>query len=355
MASIPIEVDQLTAEWLTTILQSHAPGATVDAVEVLDRSSGTTGRARLGLTSSDDRIPATVFVKLAPFTEERRALVDLVGMGVSEARFYTEIAPSVPVRTAPVWHADHDADGGYIMVLEDLNAAGASQPTQDEPDAADFAGQVMEVFAALHAAFADSPRFAPGGDLAWVEERGRGYGGSGAALDFMHHSVATLGDQMPPVFQELAAVYLPNADAVAALLAQGRQTLIHGDSHIGNMLRHDGEPLLIDWAMVSAAPGIRDVAYFVGNSIPAEVRREHEEDLVRRYVDALAAHGGDLSFDDAWEGYRLHMIAGWIAAVSTAGMGDALQPLEIGMRATERSNLAIEDLEVVPLLRRLLA
>jgi hypothetical protein len=63
---IPVEVADLTVGWLTDVLQAHAPGATVDAVKVLDRSSGTTGRARLGLTSSDDRIPESVFVKLPP-------------------------------------------------------------------------------------------------------------------------------------------------------------------------------------------------------------------------------------------------------------------------------------------------
>ena len=174
MPTIPIEIDELTAEWVTTVLQAHAPGATVDDVEVLDRSSGTTGRARLGLRSTDQRLPASVFVKLAPFTEERRALVDMVGMGVSEARFYTDLAAEVPVRTPSVWHADHDATGGYIMVLEDLTAAGATQPTQEEPDAAEFAGQVMDALSAVHAEFHASPRFGAGGDLAWVEERGRG-------------------------------------------------------------------------------------------------------------------------------------------------------------------------------------
>ena len=353
MPSIPIEVDDLTAEWLSFALQTHAPSATVDEVEVLQRSSGTTGRARLGLRSDDRRVPPSVFVKLAPFTAERRALVDMVGMGVSEARFYRELASSLPVRTPAVWHAEHDPDGRYVMVLEDLVAAGATQPTQEEADAAAFAEAVMDAFAALHAEFHASPRFAPGRDLAWIEARGRGYGG-GAALDFMRHAVATIGEGQPPVFHELAELYLANGDRVAALLAAGTPTLIHGDSHIGNMLRLDGEPILLDWAMVSAAPGIRDVAYFVGNSVPSEVRREREEDLVRRYVAGLSARGVEVGFDDAWNGYRLHMITGWIAAVSTAGMGDALQPLEVGLRATERSNLAIDDLDVIPLLRRAL-
>lgn len=350
MAPIPIEVADLTAQWMTAVLSSHAPGATVEQLEILDQHSGTTGRVRLRLLSDDARVPASVFVKLAPFSPERRALVDMVGMGVSEARFYAEVASWLPVRTPAVWHAEHDAAGGYVMVLEDLTAAGATQPTQDEPDSAAFAGQVMETFATFHAALHGSPRFDAGGDLAWIEEHGRGYG-AGTALAFISHAAETIGDDMPPVFHELLALCMANADRVAELLAEGTPTLVHGDSHIGNMLRQDDDPIVIDWAMVSCAPGIRDVAYFIGNSVPPAVRRQHEQDLLRRYLAALAEHGVEIPYDEAWDRYRLHMVTGWIAAVATAGMGDALQPIEIGMRATERSNTAIEDLDVIPLLR----
>ncbi len=353
MPPIPLEVEELTAEWLTTVLAPHAPGATVDDLEILEQHSGTTGRVRLRLVSDDPRVPASVFVKLAPFSPERRALVDMVGMGVSEARFYAEVAPWLPVRTPAVWHTEHDAAGGYVMVLEDLTAAGATQPTQDEPDSAAFAGHVMEAFASCHAALHGSPRFATGGDLAWIEEHGRGYG-AGAAVDIMRHAVETIGDGMPLVFHELAELYLANPDGVAALLAEGTPTLVHGDSHIGNMLRHDDVPVLIDWAMVSCAPGIRDVAYFVGNSVPTDVRREHEKVLLRRYLAALAEHGVEVPYAAAWDRYRLHMITGWIAAVATAGLGDALQPIEVSMRATERSNSAIDDLDVIALLRKAL-
>ena len=353
MAPIPIEVAELTAEWMTTVLDPHAPGAVVEQLEIMEQHSGTTGRVRLRVLSDDPRLPASVFVKLAPFSPERRALVDMVGMGVSEARFYAEVAPWLPVRTPAVWHAEHDTAGGYVMVLEDLTAAGASQPTQDEPDSAAFAGQVMEAFASFHAPLHGSPRFAAGGDLAWIEEHGRGYG-AGTALGFISHAVDTIGDEMPPVFHEMVEVCMAHADCVAELLAAGTPTLVHGDSHIGNMLRQGDEPILIDWAMVSAAPGLRDVAYFIGNSVPPEVRRDHEQELLRRYLAALAERGVEIPYDEAWDRYRLQMVTGWIAAVATAGMGDALQPIEIGMRATERSNIAIEDLEVIPLLHKAL-
>lgn len=349
---IPVEVEELTAEWFTEVLQSRAPGAVVDSVEVVDTSSGTTGRARVGLTSSDERIPSTLFVKLPPFTPDRRAMVNMVAMGVSEARFYEEVASWLPVRTPAVWHAAHDlSDDGYIMVFEDLSVSGATQPTQEESDAADFAAQVMESMASFHAHLHGSPRLRAGGDLQWIGDRDFSYG-SEVGVAIMRMGIANFGDQMPPVFHELAELYITRGTEFNDVLFEGTHTLIHGDSHIGNMLRDDQGPILLDWAMVNHGPGLRDVAYFIGNSIPHEVRQDHEQDLLRTYLAALAAHGVVLDWGEAWDTYRLQMVSGWVAAASTAAMGDELQPLEIGMRATERSNLALEELEVVPLLRQ---
>src|SRR5438876_500476 len=61
MPQLPVEVDDLTPAWM-----SDAMDTDVTSVTVLDRHSGTTGRAHLAL-SGDPRLPATVFVKLAPF------------------------------------------------------------------------------------------------------------------------------------------------------------------------------------------------------------------------------------------------------------------------------------------------
>ncbi len=83
-ASLPVEVDDLTAQWFSDVLDREVTDATV-----IDRSSGTTGRARLAL-HGEAGVPASVFVKLPPFDEQQRALVDRTGMGVTEARFYRD-------------------------------------------------------------------------------------------------------------------------------------------------------------------------------------------------------------------------------------------------------------------------
>lgn len=346
--TIPVELAEITTDWLQEVLAPHAPGATLGAIEVADASSGTTGRARVLLEHEDARLPRSVFVKLAPFDEAQRQFVALQDMGRLEARFYQGLAAEVPVRIPRAWHAAHDDDGRYVMVLEDLQAVGARYPGVSDPQLAPFVESTIDAFAALHAAFWASPRFAGDGDLAWAEQRARGYG---SAAPLVTYAVEQLGEALPPASRELAEVYVPRAEGVAALLAEGTPTLIHGDAHLGNLFAEGSSAGFLDWALVSAAPGLRDVAYFLGASVPGELRRARERDLVARYCARLRAGGVTLDPDDAWQQYRLHLITGWIAAVITAAMGSHWQPIEIGMAATLRADAAIAEHGVAELLR----
>src|SRR4029079_10198835 len=139
--TIPLEVDELTPEWL-----SDAMDAEVTSVTVLDRHSGTTGRAHLALTGHAS-IPATVFAQLAPFDAGQRKFVNLQGMGVAEARLYRDLAPELPVRVPKPWYAEFEGDGPgpddrYVMLLEDLQASGCRFPTRED---ADIEGRIFDI------------------------------------------------------------------------------------------------------------------------------------------------------------------------------------------------------------------
>jgi aminoglycoside phosphotransferase (APT) family kinase protein len=341
---IPTEVEDIDAGWFEEILGAH-----IRAIDVLEAHSGTTGRARVALNHDEPGLPHSVFVKLAPFDEARRVFVDQEGMGIAEARFYTEIASDVPVRVPRPWYAAHDEAGRYVMVLEDLSAAGANFPGQRDPGLPSFVESVIDAFAALHAAFWGSPRFASDGDLAWVEERSRGYGSRAELVGF---AAQQLGTELPAASRRLAELYLPAAARVPGLLTRGTRTLIHGDAHLGNMFADGATPGFLDWALVSFAPGIRDVAYFLGNSVPTDFRRSHESRLVTRYCERLQAAGVTLTFDQAWDQYRANLLTAWIAAIVTAGMGSALQAIEVGMGGLLRADAAIDDHDVAGLFAR---
>src|SRR6266511_4575881 len=113
---IPVEVEEVTAEWLRAAL-----GSDVRDGEIVDRHSGTTGRVRIEATVDGRAEP--LFVKLAPFDVRQRRFVDMTGLGIAEARFYAELASDVPLRFPAVHYAAVDNDGRYVMVLEDHDVA----------------------------------------------------------------------------------------------------------------------------------------------------------------------------------------------------------------------------------------
>jgi len=346
---LPVDVEDLTAPWFSSVL-----GHDVTAVEVLDRSSGTTGRARIAL-SGEPGVPPTVFVKLPPFDELQRKFVTSVGMGEAEARFYRDLAAEVPVRVPRTFFADTDDADGYVMVLEDLVASGCRFPNPTDDDIESRALDIVEQLAVLHARFWESARFDEGGDLAWLARKGTGGGDGGA--QFIQMAVDSLGDRLPETFHRLADLYIARNRDVARLWNSGPRTFVHGDPHMGNLFvdTKDGDRTgFLDWAVIGRSPGLRDIAYVLCNSVPHEVRAEHERAWLDRYCALLHTAGIELTPETAWEQYRLFAVYSWVSAASTAGMGSKWQPLHIGLAGTQRATAACEQLGCVELLEQLL-
>jgi aminoglycoside phosphotransferase (APT) family kinase protein len=347
--AIPAQVSELTATWF-----SQALDCPVSAVEVIDAHSGTTGRARVRLTSGGE-LPDTLFVKLQPFSEEQRQLIRQVGLGVAEARVYANVGGELPVRVPHVWHSAYEsADGAFVMVLEDLAAAGCRFPAIDDEDILQVAHSTVEELAKLHAAY-------QGRKLPWLRTaEGMRAKPADPKVEarrsmFIKMALEKFGAEMPPVFRRLAEFYIEHLTDVAALFGEGEHTLIHGDSHIGNLFVDDGRTGFYDWAVASPGPGMRDFAYFMCNSVPTDLRRAHEDDLLGLYRRTLASLGRGLDEATAREQYRLFSVYSWIAATSTAAMGSTWQPIEIALPAMIRATKAVEDLDAVGLLEARLA
>jgi aminoglycoside phosphotransferase (APT) family kinase protein len=276
---LPVDVDELTPAWL-----SEAMDADVDTVTVLDRHTGTTGRAHLALTGHPS-IPPTVFVKLAPFDEKQRAFVNRQGMGVFEARLYRDLAPEIPLRIPKPWFADFEGDGSsvddrYVMILEDLEASGCRFPKREDADIERRIFDIVEQLALLHATYWETSRFGARGDLSWIAPRSTASGDGGAS--FVKMALDNLTDRLPAGFRELAELYIDRSYDILPLYREGECTLVHGDPHLGNLFvdpKLDDRTGFLDWAVISRAPGVRDVAYVLGASTPTDLRRTHEHAL----------------------------------------------------------------------------
>jgi Ser/Thr protein kinase RdoA (MazF antagonist) len=232
-------------------------------------------------------------------------------------------------------------------VLEDLEASGCSFPKGVDDHAREHGAEVIDALARLHAHFWNDPRW--DSELAWIRPAMRG--AFGAKL--IERARGRFAADFPPVFAELCELYAAHHERIADLWDEGESTLIHGDTHTGNQFVDADRVGFYDWAVASRSPGIRDVAIWMCNSCPVELRRAREQSWLRAYrqglVDGGVADAPEL--DTLWRRYRIAVLYGWVAATTTAAVGDQWQPLEVGMSAMRRSTQTCADLETARALR----
>ena len=130
---------------------------------------------------------------------------------------------------------------------------------------------------------------------------------------------------------------------------QGPLTLVHGDSHLGNCFEYptDEGPRvgLIDFQAVHWSKGMRDVQYFLINSLESDVLKENEQALIRGYCNELGKHGVTLDGEDAFEQYRAFSFQTLMVGVVPLGLGSLTERNATVRAITRRSAAAIERLE----------
>jgi len=348
---LPETPEAITPEWLSSAVGVTRPGARATSVAVIAAHSGTTGRAALRVAWTPGAgLPERVFAKLPPSDATQRLMVDATDMGRREARFYGGLAQQVPVRVpAALWSGWGEQSSQYLMLLEDLAASGCDFPLSSDPAILDFTRALVDELARLHGRFADWRRFAPA--FPWVDRTMRNDWGR----RLVQAGLDAFRDNSPPEFAAIGEIYVAHMEAWNDWMDAGSHTLIHGDCHLGNLFRDGERPGFLDWACLAHAPGVRDVAYFLSNSLPTELRQKEERDLLQRYRAGLAESGTALPpFDDTWRDYRRFALVSWVAATTTAAAGSRMQPIEVGLRAMARANEAVRDLDSLSLLREAL-
>ena len=363
--AVPSSAATVSPALLTSTVSTAYPGMRVAETELLDGHSGTTERARIALHYADDRSaangtasptvrtdgddgpPGSLFVKTAPAGAGGRLFVNLMNLASSEVRFYREIAPSVPIRIPHAWHAEHRAaTGAFVLILEDLAARGARFTDVSDRADLDTARRVVTTLGRLHAAFWQCPRFET--DLAWLRAPGPR---PGLRIErFLCRSLAGRGvsrfaDAIPERIRDSTKRIVEARDRLEQAWAEGPMTLLHGDSHIGNMFFIGETVGLLDWQVTQRGQGMRDVSYFLVNSVPTEIRREHERELIELWRSVLDDAGVRApSFDDAWRQHRLHAAYTWIGTSVTAA-APQLQPEPIARAGIVRASRALLDLD----------
>ena len=343
-ADVPPDIDGVTPQWLTTVL--GGPTVTGVRAEQIAQDSGFSSLLyRLHLSGRG--VPATLIAKL-PAQSEARGAMELLGGYRRELAFYRDVAGRAPMQTPLVYAARmvHDTSD-FILLLEDL---------VDWDNADHLAGLPMGRARVCIAALA--------GLHAWSMDDA-----NSAALEaFPSIDTPVVRDLLVPafgpgwqIFRDKSSVPVPAAiaafaerfadraaTALSALTA--RSMLLHGDIRADNLF-FDGDRLkVVDFQFASRGVGAADIAYLVSQGLASEVRRGHDEALVREYLAHLNANGvADYSFDEAWCHYRLAVAYLMLLPVITLNGWDTMPERSRALCLTlvDRAVATIDDIDAL--------
>jgi hypothetical protein len=353
ISEVPWCADAVSPQWLSEVLCRDRPGAQVVSVEVTPVSSGSSVRSRIRATYNEAGaragLPERLFSKATPTILTR---LSSAMAAAKEGGFFREIRPALTIEAPIHYFSGFDRESGRSFHLfEDLVATRQARFCNDKtPISREQAEQIVDLLAAVHAPFHDSPRLA--GDLRWLppfeaflrtgERDGIVVGHDQAMITAAHVIPADVTARKHEIW--------PMTLAGLRAHEEGPRTLLHSDVHLGNWyVTGEGRMGLCDWALVCVGHWSRDLAYAISTTLEIEDRRAWERDLIGRYIDRMRQIGGvAIAFDDAWRRYRQQMFAAllmWTPTLCHPPTMPDMQPEVMSLQMIRRITAAISDLD----------
>ncbi|MFC3172828.1 phosphotransferase [Novosphingobium bradum] len=312
--------DQLDPAWFTRALQAAGFDAEIAAVAAKPVGTGQIGDSiRFTLTHARPcpGAPASLVGKFPAADPTSFASGRNGGNYLREVRFYQQLAASARIAVPQCFYAEVDEDSGeYVLLLEDL--APARQGDQLAGVTIDQAMLVVDQAARLHASHWGDETLL---DTAWLVNSRKAPPSplsEEGIRDFWRGFQQRYAGRIGPKVIEAGTVLTDNLAAYRANSNRPR-CLIHGDFRPDNIMfasEAGGHPItVLDWQSIGFGAAAVDLGYFLAGALPAEVRREHEAEMLARYHAELRAGGvtdyaeAELRADYASGGLRMLFIA----------------------------------------------
>ena len=300
-------------------------------------------------------LPGTAYVKIPCEETWPRVFANTLGYWSLECLFCSRIAQHIPIRIPKVY-AVAERGSRFVLVMENLHESPGVQMFINRDMAAgttpERAARVLETFAELHAHFwgwgrTQRESLLPREFDTYRSRRSKrvtpmlNY----AALEPAHRAAPDLVTER---LVETCRIAVDRWDAILDAWFHGPMTLCHGDSHLGNCFEYEENGRtrvgMIDFQAVQWSKGMRDVQYFLINSLEPDVLAENEETLIRGYCESLATRGIDLPYADAFEQYRAFSYQTLMVGVVPLGLAGLTERNETVLAVTRRSAAAVERL-----------
>lgn len=343
----------ITAQWVEGIL--HGTGDLAENVGVesvaLERIGDGVGMLSILMKvsprySAATTAPASLVVKFPTTDPTQRFTADALAFYVREIVFYRDHASQAPFRT-PRCYAQAIAPDStdFTVVMEDVG----NMRTLNQLDGITLAEAkvLLDKLADFHALWWESPRL---DELAGIFQP--------LSNPTYHAVLPMLWQGGWPVVMEHAPHLVPNKVAPIGEMWPTKvnwmldtlmtpRTMCHGDYRADNIMFDGNDPVVLDFQIVGHGSGIYDVGYLISQSLPTEVRRGHDRELVDHYCARLESNGISVDREEMWRQYRVTVVFCATYSVtlwpSYTTMNERGQSLVRDM--LERSLLAVADVD----------
>ena len=312
MSTIPIRPDEITPDWLGSILsrtgECEIVGLELEIMTGYNPDLSQLFRVRIEYSVRTDSHPDVVIVKIPPEDDVVRIREAKYGPYASELGCYRLLESFYGGSIARMYGAVEDkAEQTACLVFEDLGILPVGQ--KYAPVDLDIAKSTLDFMARFHSLYWEDRSI---GQQSWVRGDDWAFLFNQDPLDSINGWKVIRDDDR---FEKTGGLVVAGEYLGARLtnlrdaMRSRPKTLTHNDFHQGNvMLREksgDVVPVIIDWQMPAYSGGTNDLAKFLMTAVPFEILAEYETALVTHYVDQLKAGGVvDYSFDECWRDYR---------------------------------------------------
>ena len=340
---------------LPEIIAARLPGVDFESSNCINFLVDVEFDQTIGIADPVHDTPRTLYAKIPCKETATRSFANTLGFWPLEVLFCQRLAHQIPLRVPKVYAAAKRGSR-FILLLENLHETPGVKLFINRDMAAgttpEQAERVLASFAEMHAHFegkteAEREALLPGEYNAYTAPKWKRVTRALNASALAPAQKAA-PDLISPRLVETCRLALDRWDAVLDAWYEGPLTLAHGDSHLGNCFEYPTETGpkvgMIDFQAVHWSKGMRDVQYFLINSLDSEVLAENEDALIRGYCAELERHGVTLSFDEAFEQYRAFSYQTLMVGVVPLGLSSLTERSETVLAVTKRGAAAVERL-----------
>lgn len=320
--AVPRAFDEVTAEWLTLVLQRDHPGVEVRTATVDPHMGHKPNKARVHLTYNDRGkelgLPPTLVVK-GTFngTTSRGPIIDFANM--AELVSYRDVVPKIDINSPRLIYQNWEAEPSesVVMLFEDMRERNPTYfPNGFATLSYGQAAALLKGMACFQAQTWNSPAFEAGGE--WGP--GTPVGETARLIRSLYFDILPRSEHWTTSILSPRGAAMPrilrDPDRMEAgwqrllpMLDRHAKVMVHGDEHLGNLaVEPDGTPIFYDM-LARGEPWPLGIVRFLIPTLDILDRRAWEKSLLAGYLADLASFGADVpSFEEAWLAYRASAI-----------------------------------------------